>query len=87
MIKLVDRLHKLIENLEKLDEEIFEKVKMKATLGGYIASIRERRKLIEEIRKTLIIINDLKTQIEDEKDILDLLNKIQDEFKELGDDS
>lgn len=77
LLKLVDRLNILFSKLEKFDEQSSDRYRNKPTPRDYIASISERRKIIEEIRQTLYIINKLKTEIKNEKDLTELLENLQ----------
>ncbi|MCS7126544.1 MAG: hypothetical protein NZ929_06530 [Aigarchaeota archaeon] len=77
LLKLIDRLNALFKMLEKFDEGSLDILKTKPTPRDYIASIDKRRKIIEEIRKTLSIINKIRDGVKDEKDVSDLLRKLR----------
>ena len=77
LLKLVDRLNILFSKLEKFDEQSLDRYRNIPTPRDYIASISERRKIIEEIRQTLYIINKLKTEVKNEKDLTELLENLQ----------
>ncbi|MEM2818963.1 MAG: hypothetical protein QXK19_04460 [Nitrososphaerota archaeon] len=76
LLKLVDRLNLLFGRLEKFDEQSIDVSRSKPTARDYIASISERRKIIGEIRETLHVINKLKNEVKNEKDLTEILKKL-----------
>lgn len=76
LLKLIDRLNILFSKLEKFDEQSIDILKTKPTPRDYIASISERRKIIEEIRETLHIISKVKSEVKNEKDLTEILRKL-----------
>jgi hypothetical protein len=76
MFKLISRLEQLYQKLEKLDEKFFGEGK-KISPHAYVESIGERRQIIQQIRETLLTINELKTEIKTEKDLTELLQKLK----------
>jgi len=76
MFKLISRLEQLYQKLEKLDEKFFNEGK-KISPHAYVESVGERRQIIQQIRETLLTINELKTEIKTEKDLTELLQKLK----------
>jgi DNA-binding transcriptional ArsR family regulator len=74
MFRLIDRLNNLFAKLEKLDA-LFESGKVKA--HAYVESVSERRNILQQIRETLLIIQELRGEIKTEKDISELLQKLK----------
>jgi hypothetical protein len=74
LFRLVDRLNTLFAKLEKMDT-LFEAGKVKA--HAYVESVSERRNILQQIRETLLLIQELKGEIKTEKDISELLQKLK----------
>jgi hypothetical protein len=74
LFRLVDRLNALFAKLEKLDI-LFEAGKVRA--HAYVESVSERRNILQQIRETLLLIQELRGEIKTEKDISELLQKLK----------
>jgi hypothetical protein len=74
MFRLIDKLNALFAKLEKLDI-LFEAGKVRA--HAYVESVSERRNILQQIRETLLLIQELKGEIKTEKDISELLQKLK----------
>jgi len=74
MFRLIDRLNTLFAKLEGLDR-LFETGKVKA--HAYVESVSERRNILQQIRETLLIIQELRGEIKTEKDISELLRRLK----------
>jgi len=74
LLRLVDRLNTLFTKLENFDKK-FDEGKVKP--HAYVESISERRNILQQIRETLLVINELKTELKTEKDISELLQKLK----------
>lgn len=77
LLRLIDRLNDLFRLLERFDEGYVEGLRTRPTPRDYIASINERRRIIEEIRRTLETISKLKAEVKTEKDLTDLLRSLR----------
>jgi predicted transcriptional regulator len=73
MFRLIDRLNGLFVKLEKIDM-LFEGGKVKA--HSYVESVSERRNILQQIRETLLVIQELRGEIKTEKDISELLRRL-----------
>ena len=76
LFKLIARLEQLYQKLEKLDERFFGEGK-KISPHAFVESIGERRQIIQQIRETLLTINELKSEIKTEKDLTELLQRLK----------
>jgi len=73
MFRLIDRLNGLFFKLEQFDRMFSEK---EINPKIYVESISARKNILEQIRKTLLIIQKLKGEIKTEKDLSELLQKL-----------
>ncbi|MEN2975416.1 MAG: hypothetical protein ABDH32_07595 [Candidatus Caldarchaeales archaeon] len=76
--KLIGRLYDLFNLLERFDEGSTDNLRYKLTPRDYIAMIDERRKILEDIRKTLSTMENLKVGTCSEKDITELFRRFID---------
>ena len=80
MFKLIGRLEQLYQKLEKIDEKFFGgggEEKRKVSPHAWIESIGERRQILQQIRETLLVIDQLKSELKTEKDLTELLQKLK----------
>ncbi|MEM4329526.1 MAG: hypothetical protein QXF97_06515 [Candidatus Caldarchaeum sp.] len=74
LLNVVGRLNDLFQKLERFDKQ-FEEGKVKP--HAYVESVAERRQILQQIRESLITIQELKTEIKTEKDLSELLQKLR----------
>lgn len=74
LFKMVDQLKELLRKLEIIDEKFSEGEIHAST---YVQSINARRYVLNDIKKILVLIDELQTDLKTEKDISELLEKLR----------
>lgn len=77
LLKLIARLEGLFAKLEKIDARFFDaEGKSRVSATAYVQSVAERRQILQQIRETLVTIDQLKKEVVTERDISELLQKL-----------